>query len=588
MAVSLPSCAADPLHGVTCWGDGGTPPTYVGAPLALNVSPLAADATGATCDSVPVAPRVRYTFAAAAGVALMTCPAMADLQTSWWGGTLETLHETPLLPLGAPVSWVLSGGEMERVQGLAVHVIATVYEPVAEIAVAHVCMQRIAVDSSPPEAGALACPLASDTTALAIMASDGVPSSIAPPCYSTGPLLNAEYADAGGALRHDGVTYAPNTSVVAMLLTRSFSDPQSDIGSVSGIAALRVRAVAAAAAPSSALPLTTNSSSMAPAASDAAGSTSIASLMPYADATVYCDDPTCGASLVAREQWSVLGDFGAAAAAASSSSSSSSSPVRFGSGAVRISDEAMLSPAGWMATTLTRPPYPPPPPSPPVGSSMQVPGPGDGTAAAAPSSLTWHEGSVEVVAGSIGGALSIALPAGTVDLAVAAAVGNASVCAVRLASEHATGGVDEQMLGVPLASSSSTSPFTVVSIRRHVVLPTAIPTSAGNGSSSSGNGSREGGSGNGGQCFPPPLLLAAAFFSSTRAKSARGSRKLAARRHFFLLAASSSGAARSGWKQLHRMVAADQAARRCVARRGGGFPLGFAAGRAGYMRARRT
>ena len=172
MLTTLPPCAGDALHGVDCWG---VALTYEAAPLALTVQH--GPPTSATCNSVAVPSRVRYFFAAQASMPHMACPAVVDLHTSWWGSQLDTLHESPLLSSGSAYTFELSGGQIAALQGQAVHVIAQFYEPVSEIPTAHVCLERMIVDSSPPAAATLACPLASEAAQTALVAPTA-------PCYS--------------------------------------------------------------------------------------------------------------------------------------------------------------------------------------------------------------------------------------------------------------------------------------------------------------------------------------------------------------------------------------------------------------------
>ena len=168
----LPPCVGDALHGFDCWGSALR---FEAAPLSLSAR-LAAPVSAA-CNGVQVPSRVRYFFAARAGTPHMACPAVVDLATSWWGSQLDTVGESGLLPSGTPYTLELSGSQIASLQGQAVHVIAQVYEPVAEIPVKHVCLERLVVDSSPPTSAALACPLGSDAAQTALVA----PTT---PCYT--------------------------------------------------------------------------------------------------------------------------------------------------------------------------------------------------------------------------------------------------------------------------------------------------------------------------------------------------------------------------------------------------------------------
>ena len=115
------------------------------------------------------------------------------------------------------------------------HVIVHIYEPVRDVAVRHVCLERFLVDSSPPLAGALECPLHGEPAAQLVL-----PSA---PCFS------ADNASAPLA-----TYFVPSVDAVPVAFSDSFSDEQSEVASVSGISEvvltpLYPRSAAAASVP---------------------------------------------------------------------------------------------------------------------------------------------------------------------------------------------------------------------------------------------------------------------------------------------------------------------------------------------------
>ena len=164
-----------------------------------------------------------------------------------------------------------------------------------------------------------------------------------------------------------------------------FADAQSAVGASSGIDALALRAYHS---PTS---------------------------RPYADADIFCDDPKCGASLMADQLWAPLADFGAFSGA-----------LRFGA-ASRVGDATDLAELGW--TT-------------------------NGGAPAA--TLVYGERSVQLAAGT---SLEVSLPLGDGELVVAAHVGSDSKCAVAI-SDSLSGRAS--LTAVPLSSGGAGPIFEVV------------------------------------------------------------------------------------------------------------------------------
>ena len=352
MVVDLEPCANDPLRGVDCW----TTPTYTGAPLMLSA--LLAPPASATCDGAAVDARVRYFFAWTDGVSVMPCPTSADMTTSWWGNQLTTLAESPLLPVGTPYEVALNGSQLTQLQGQAVHVIAQLYEPVRESAHAYVCLERIIVDSSPPTAGSVACPLATDAT-------DAVLIGPATPCFSQRSTDSTTI----------GLYYLPHTSSLPLIITASFVDAQSAIGSASGLSTLSVQAY----------------------------STSPKATPLYASPSIYCDDTTCGAALISSmQQWEAIGDFGAAPS------------LRFGPSA-RLSNAAQLAGSAWTAPDLSS----------------------GGALSWADRYVTLSVAAT--AATQSGTSLMARLPHGSGDLVISASVGPAAKCALRVTDDRGEG-----------------------------------------------------------------------------------------------------------------------------------------------------
>ena len=303
-----------PCSDDSCWSALG----YVAAPFTLSAQMAVQPAT---CGATAVTPRVRYFFVAdvdssSAGAAQtwLSCPSSADYTTSWWAGaSLTTVGESPLLPGGTRFHFEPSGPTLRRLQGRVLYVLAQLYEPHRDESFSHACLQRVLVDSSPPLAGELRCPL----SALA---------GATTPCYSQ---------------RLDGAAFLPipagssqAASHIPVEISHTFSDIESANGAASGITRVTLHAF---------LPLNATT--------------------PVAHAARYCepDDVACASALLAHG-WRLHSEFGSALTPRFSPSGAAAS-------------EHELATLGWSLTAAFVSPPPPPLPPPPLPPSLPPPSP---------------------------------------------------------------------------------------------------------------------------------------------------------------------------------------------------------------------
>ena len=134
-----PACWDQEVNGQPAQSLYGSDPYSLTAVVSIKV----------TCNNMPVAPRYQYFFvictdqegATPCEGRALSCPASADLETSWWGALAETVHTSPVTsepvytaPLNATV-----------VDGRTVHIIVHVFEPAGSAlggASHHICLSR--------------------------------------------------------------------------------------------------------------------------------------------------------------------------------------------------------------------------------------------------------------------------------------------------------------------------------------------------------------------------------------------------------------------------------------------------------------
>lgn len=310
-----PSCASDPEYGIDCWSGAVE---YLAAPRSVHAAmPAGAGAWmgagSATCASQPVTPRVRYFLASdlSGTTTTFSCPATVQYSTTWWGGSLATVATSPMTSNGTGYDFVLDGATIDALQGKVVFVIAQLYEPARDTAVAHACLQRLVIDSSPPLGAQLACPLTGSSGAALVEPAE--------PCFS----------ELSGA---NGMRFVANGTTLPAVLGASATDPQSaTLSATSGIASVSIRTVYAP-----------------PHSAEAA--------LPAAPGQ-HCASETCASALLAQG-WSAVSEFAL------------ERPL-FGESTWTSTQEQAMA-AGWFYEVV---PQPPSPPSPPLALSSPSPTP---------------------------------------------------------------------------------------------------------------------------------------------------------------------------------------------------------------------
>ena len=175
--------------GYDLWGSGHDDLSYAAPtslPYALTPKPLPAPAT-ATCGPNDILPgtaaplRVRYIFLVSNANPLVTslgCPAPGGVGVAytpqWWlglgSGHVDKVGQSGILAFGSSYSLPLTdSGKASRayLKGKVVHVLAELVEPVQDITISHVCLDRILVDDTRPDGGGIACATALDESAWA-------------------------------------------------------------------------------------------------------------------------------------------------------------------------------------------------------------------------------------------------------------------------------------------------------------------------------------------------------------------------------------------------------------------------------------